>query len=80
MKSGAGQYFTPRPLIQTIVEVMAPQIGETICDPACGTGGFILAAYEYMKGQSQDKQLQRKLREETFTGIDIVDEVVSFAP
>lgn len=76
VKSGAGQYFTPRPLIQTIVEVMAPQIGETICDPACGTGGFILAAYEYMKGQSQDKQLQRKLREETFTGIDIVDEVV----
>ncbi|WP_316898183.1 class I SAM-dependent DNA methyltransferase [Pseudodesulfovibrio indicus] len=76
VKSGAGQYFTPRPLIQTIVEVLRPQIGETICDPACGTGGFLLAAYEFMKGQSQDKELQRKLREETFTGVDIVDEVV----
>ena len=39
-KSGAGQYFTPRPLIQAVVEVMAPQPEETICDPACGTGAF----------------------------------------
>jgi type I restriction enzyme M protein len=39
-KSGAGQYFTPRPLIQAMVECIAPKPGETICDPACGTGGF----------------------------------------
>jgi len=76
VKSGAGQYFTPRPVIQAMVEVMRPKIGQTICDPACGTGGFLLAAYEFMKHQSQDKDLQRKLREETFTGVDIVDEVV----
>jgi len=76
VKSGAGQYFTPRPVIQAMVEVMRPKIGQTICDPACGTGGFLLAAYEFMKRQSQDKDLQRKLREETFTGVDIVDEVV----
>jgi len=37
-KSGAGQYFTPRPLIEAIVDVMQPKLGETICDPACGTG------------------------------------------
>ena len=76
VKSGAGQYFTPRPLIEAIVQVMQPKIGETICDPACGTGGFILSAYEYLKGQSQDRELQRKLREDTFTGVDIVTEVV----
>lgn len=51
-KSGAGQYFTPRALIQAIVEVVDPKIDETVADPACGTGGFLLAAYDHMKGQS----------------------------
>jgi len=45
-KSGAGQYFTPRPLIQAIVEVMRPTPADTICDPAAGTCGFLLAAYD----------------------------------
>lgn len=76
VKSGAGQYFTPRPLIEAIVESIQPKIGETICDPACGTGGFLLSAYEHMKDQSQDRDRLKKLRHETFTGIDIVDEVV----
>jgi len=44
VKNGAGQYFTPRALIAAIVDVMAPRPGQTICDPACGTGGFLLAA------------------------------------
>ena len=50
-KSGAGQYFTPRPLIKAIVAVMQPKPMKTICDPACGTGGFFLAAYEYISEQ-----------------------------
>lgn len=48
-KSGAGQYFTPRPLINAIVDVTRPKVGEVIIDPACGTAGFLLSAYEYMK-------------------------------
>lgn len=44
-KSGAGQYFTPRELIRAVVDVMRPTPGDTICDPACGTGGFLLAAF-----------------------------------
>ncbi|MDA8584986.1 type I restriction-modification system subunit M [Rhodobacteraceae bacterium] len=79
VKSGAGQYFTPRPVIEAIVECVAPKIGETVCDPACGTGGFLLTAYDHMKGQSQDREKIKTLRETTFTGIDIVDEVVRLA-
>ena len=51
-KSGAGQYFTPRALIKAMVDVTDPKITETVADPACGTGGFLLAAYEHMKTQS----------------------------
>jgi type I restriction enzyme M protein len=80
VKSGAGQYFTPRPLIQAMVHVLAPRIGETVHDPACGTGGFLLSAYEYMKehggAHARDRTAQRRLREQTFSGNDIVDEVV----
>src|SRR5437660_7968750 len=46
IKGGAGQYFTPRPLIRAIVDVVRPRPGETICDPACRTGGFLPAAYD----------------------------------
>ena len=63
-KSGAGQYFTPRSLISAMVEVTCPKIGETVCDPACGTGGFLLAAYDYMKDQSQDKAKRDFLRDQ----------------
>lgn len=76
VKSGAGQYFTPRPLINAMVAVIDPRIGETVHDPACGTGGFLLSAYDHMKGQSQDRARQRKLRELSLSGVDIVDEVV----
>ena len=53
-KSGAGQYFTPRALIKAMVDVVDPKIMETVADPACGTGGFLLAAYEHMKKQSNE--------------------------
>ena len=51
VKSGAGQYFTPRPVIDAIVKCVSPKASETVCDPACGTGGFLLAAYDFMKTQ-----------------------------
>ena len=80
IKSGAGQYFTPRPLIEAIVEVVDPRPGRTVHDPACGTGGFLLAAYEHMKDKvSGDREETRKLRQETFSGTDIVGEVVRLA-
>ena len=79
VKSGAGQYFTPRPVIEAIVKCVDPHIGETVCDPACGTGGFLLSAYDHMKGQSQDREKLKTLRESTFNGVDIVDEVVRLA-
>lgn len=76
VKSGAGQYFTPRPVIDAIVRCVNPRIGETVCDPACGTGGFLLAAYDYMKTQSHDREMLRELRHSALHGVDIVDEVV----
>lgn len=48
-KGGAGQYFTPRAVIDAIIECLQPSLGEKLCDPACGTGGFLLSAYEYIK-------------------------------
>jgi type I restriction enzyme M protein len=73
-KSGAGQYFTPRPLIEAMVEVMRPDPDMAICDPACGTGGFFLAAYEYIvKHHKLDPDQRRHLRSGAFTGWEIVD-------
>lgn len=76
-KGGAGQYFTPRPLINAIVEVMKPTPDMTILDPACGTGGFLLAAYDYMKRQTADKMKLKALKEERIFGNDITPLVVS---
>ena len=77
IKSGAGQYFTPRPLIKAMVEVMRPEPGKTICDPACGTGGFFLAAHEYIsKNYDLDREQKKSLKFDTFKGKDIVDSVV----
>lgn len=77
IKSGAGQYFTPRPLIKAIVEVMRPQPGMTIYDPACGTGGFLLAAHEYISNNySLDRDQKEFLKLHALRGKDIVDGVV----
>lgn len=78
-KSGAGQYFTPRSLIQTMVDVTRPKITETVCDPACGTGGFLLAAYDYMKEQSQDKDKRNFLKDKALHGFDNTALVVTLA-
>lgn len=74
IKSGSGQYFTPRPLIKAIVEVIQPKPGMTMCDPANGTGGFFLAGHEYMsKKYKLDKEQKEFLRYKTFKGWEIVD-------
>jgi type I restriction enzyme M protein len=76
IKSGAGQYFTPRPLIKAMVEVTKPEPGMTIYDPACGTGGFLIAAHDYLSNSYQlDKEQKKFLKYETFKGTDIVDSV-----
>jgi type I restriction enzyme M protein len=72
-KSGAGQYFTPRALIKAMVECMRPEPSKTIADPACGTGGFFLAAYDYLVEHHQmDKPQKAFLKHETFYGNEIV--------
>lgn len=74
LKTGAGQYFTPRALIRAIVEVMRPEPGMTISDPACGTGGFLLAAHDYIASNHQlDPEQKRHLRYEALSGTEIVD-------
>jgi type I restriction enzyme M protein len=76
VKGGAGQYFTPRPLIRAMVEVTRPEPNHIIYDPACGTGGFILAAHEYLsKNYKLDKEQKKHLRYNAFKGYDIVDGV-----
>jgi type I restriction enzyme M protein len=75
-KSGAGQYFTPRPLIDGIVECVRPQPGEVIADPACGTGGFLLSAYEFVQHKHQlDRDQKRHLRFEALRGTELVPNV-----
>lgn len=72
-KSGAGQYFTPRALIRAMVGCMQPEPGKTIADPACGTGGFFLAAYDFLTGSHQlDKKQKAFLKHDTFHGNEIV--------
>ena len=78
-KSGAGQYFTPRPLIQAMVDCIKPKIGETMCDPACGTGGLLLATYDCMKQQSQDKDKREFLNNKALHGVDNTPLVVTLA-
>jgi type I restriction enzyme M protein len=77
VKGGAGQYFTPRPLIQAVVDAVAPKPGETICDPACGTGGFLLAAHDYVVKHNPNltKAEKRKLKEEALQGVELVQAV-----
>lgn len=73
-KSGAGQYFTPRALIQAMVDCIAPRPGETICDPACGTGGFLFTAHNHIVAQHPklSRDQKRFLKEQAFTGIELV--------
>ncbi len=73
-KSGAGQYFTPRAADCAMVEAIAPKSSETICDPACGTGGFFLAAHDYIVKHYPNltKDEKRQLKQGTFKGWELV--------
>jgi type I restriction enzyme M protein len=73
VKTGAGQYFTPRSLIKAIVDVMRPTASLRVADPAAGTGGFFLAAYEHMKSNELDPDEKQFLRDEALRGWEIVD-------
>ena len=75
VKTGAGQYFTPRPLIQAIVDVMRPDPDITICDPACGTAGFLLAAHDYIEKSNpvMDQGQKEHLKHHALHGWEIVD-------
>src|SRR5438094_5368645 len=76
VKGGAGQYFTPRPLIAAIVDAVQPAPSNTICDPACGTGGFLLAAHDYIARHHQlDRAQKKRLKHGTLFGIELVDSV-----
>ena len=78
-KSGAGQDFTPRALIKAMVDVTDPKITETVADPACGTGGFLLAAFDHMKPQSKEIEKQNFLKNNAFFGADNTPLVVTLA-
>ena len=72
-KSGAGQYFTPRSLIQAMVACVAPEPMKSIHDPSCGTGGFFLAAYDYIiQNHELNKEQKAFLKNNTFSGNEIV--------
>ena len=75
VKSGAGQYFTPRPLIKTMVKCLRPEPMKTISDPCCGSGGFFLAAQEFItdsKNYTLDQEQKKFLKNETFYGNELV--------
>ena len=78
-KSGAGQYFTPRALVNAIVRCVSPQPGEVICDPACGTGGFLLAASRHIKEVSASPRQLEHLRFHAIRGVELVEEVARLA-
>ena len=77
-KSGAGQYFTPRPIIDAIMACLAPQPGDTLIDPACGTGGFLIAMYLHIVNAFPEMTREQRdhLRHQALHGIDIVPSVI----
>jgi len=76
IKSGAGQYFTPRCIIDAIIDCIQPEPDEVICDPACGTGGFLLAAHNYIANNYElDRDEKKHLRYNAIRGVELVDGV-----
>jgi type I restriction enzyme M protein len=81
VKSGAGQYFTPRALISAMVDVIQPTVKDTVIDPACGTGGFLLAAYAYASKDAESLTPDEKvhLRDNFVRGVEFVDATARLA-
>jgi type I restriction enzyme M protein len=75
VRGGAGQYFTPRPVIRAVVEVMRPEPMMQISDPACGTGGFLLGAFAYLKDKAARGREAAHLRTRALHGVDLVPNV-----
>lgn len=64
----SGEFYTPRPVVKFMIEVLDPKLGETVLDPACGTGGFLVEAYEHMKKQAMRAEHFRVLQEQSLFG------------
>ena len=80
IKSGAGQYFTPRSLITAMVDVIQPTAKDTVHDPACGTGGFLLEAYHYASSAKNLSPTDREnLRDKFVSGVELVDSTARLA-
>jgi type I restriction enzyme M protein len=75
LKSGAGQYFTPRALVEAMVDCLQPSADDTVCDPACGTGGFLLWAHAYAARHAEDLSPDERdhLRDGFIRGTELVD-------
>jgi type I restriction enzyme M protein len=66
----SGEFYTPRPVVKLIVDRVQPRLGETVLDPACGTGGFLVEAYEYLKPQVKNSKEQKNLQTATLFGVE----------
>src|SRR5215211_5255318 len=66
----SGEFYTPRPVVKLIVDRVRPRLGETVLDPACGTGGFLVEAYEYLKPLAKNSREQKTLQNETLFGVE----------
>ena len=64
----AGEFYTPRPVVRFMVEMLNPKIGETVLDPACGTGGFLVESFEHLKKQATTLELKEQLQENSIMG------------
>lgn len=64
----SGEFYTPRPVVRFMVQAMDPQLGETVLDPACGTGGFLVEAYDHMAGQVKNPDQRRTLQRSSLFG------------